>query len=276
MWEAYEAQRDLARKMIRTDFELTAPAGENLHARKKLEQRKDRGESTVSFGGDTAPLKPPEAVGSSTYGLSRLRSQHGKGDTFGRMLRKSRAGCAEEVSLTTRPRGGSRVLKVAMKRLDVPGGVLDTKILANCQAIVQQTNCIGCHPAGLAEGIAKALPYGCSYKQRRAEPPARKFAVAADRSEPGTIDFRRPPPDASNSPIVINMFAQWELGPALKYNRVPCPATYGSDSSANREIWFQRCLDKIAALGEEKPSSIAFPYEIAVAWLEADGLGTKL
>ena len=89
-----------------------------------------------------------------------------------------------------------------------------------------------------------------------------KFAVVADRSRPGTIDVRHPPPLSNNSPMVINMFAQWELGPALKYNRVPCPAIYGSDSSANRVTWFQNCLDSISNLGGEKPASLAFPFEI--------------
>lgn len=139
-----------------------------------------------------------------------------------------------------------------MKRVMLDQGVLDLRACADYDAIVQQIKCIGCHPRSLAEGVAETLPYGCPYKQRRSEPPRRKFAVAKDRSEPGAIDFRRPLPNTSSSnatyfhrfisgdgtrsyfqakrPIVINMFAQWELGPALKYNRIPCPAKYGPDS----------------------------------------------
>ena len=138
-----------------------------------------------------------------------------------------------------------KVPRTTVKRLDLPGGVLDEEILASCEAIAQQTNCIGCHPACLAEGVAKALPYGCSYADRRPEPPASRFAISADRGRPGTIDVRRPASGSKNSPTVINMFAQWELGPALKYNRVPCPAEYGSDSRGNREAWFQQCLDNV-------------------------------
>jgi hypothetical protein len=139
---------------------------------------------------------------------------------------------------------------------------LDQEILANCQAIAQQTNCIGCYAAGLADHLARALPYGCSYKSRRPDLPAKKFAIAIkqDRSEPGTIDVRRPPSDSNNSPIVINMMAQWELGRALIYSRAKCPN--GPDSYRNREAWFQSCLDEITSMGKEKPTSIAFPKYI--------------
>ena len=58
-------------------------------------------------------------------------------------------------------------------------------------AIAQQSNCVGCDGRGLAEGIARSLPYGCSYRGRRRMPPALKFAVPEDRGTPGTIDVRR-------------------------------------------------------------------------------------
>ena len=53
-----------------------------------------------------------------------------------------------------------KVSKTLVNKIDVSGGVLDAEVLANCEAIAQQTNCIGCYAAGLADGIAKALPYG--------------------------------------------------------------------------------------------------------------------
>ena len=48
----------------------------------------------------------------------------------------------------------------------------------------------------LAEGVAKKLPHGCSYKDRRRMPPQNKFVALEDRATPGTIDVavRRPPP----------------------------------------------------------------------------------
>jgi len=150
--------------------------------------------------------------------------------------------------------------KGSLQRLSLPGGVLDDSILGRVAAIAQQSNCVGCDGRGLAEGVAKKLPYGCSYRDRRRQPPANRFAVPEDRATPGTIDVRRPPPalcGSSARPMVINMFAQWEMGAAGKYNRIqPSPP---SDSAATREGWFRTCLGAIAAL---RLPSIAFPHEI--------------
>jgi hypothetical protein len=91
-------------------------------------------------------------------------------------------------------------------------------------------------------------------------PPENKFAVLEDRSKPGTIDVRRPPAGevGLGCPIVLNLFAQWEMGAAGKYNRVkPAP----DDSKEQRELWFQQCLAEVGKL-DPKPSSIAFPHEI--------------
>ena len=150
---------------------------------------------------------------------------------------------------------------VTIERLDLPGGVLDDSILARVAAIAQQLNCVGCDGRGLAAGVADKLPYGCSYRDRRRMPPANKFAVPEHRSKPGTIDVRRPPGGgvAPGRPLVINLFAQWEMGAPGKYNRVqPCPP---SDSAATRTQWFRQCLAAIGALDPPLPS-IAFPCEI--------------
>jgi hypothetical protein len=61
---------------------------------------------------------------------------------------------------------------------------------------LQQENCVGCDGKGLAEAIAKTLPYGTSYKDRRRMPPQNKFAVPEDRPAPGTKALRI---DASGS-----------------------------------------------------------------------------
>jgi hypothetical protein len=150
-----------------------------------------------------------------------------------------------------------------VQRLDLPGGVLDDSILSSVSAICQQLNCVGCDGRGLAEGVAKKLPYGCSYKDRKPMKAGSKFAVVDDRATPGTIDVRGPPAGIFGSgtgrPVVINMFAQWEMGSAGKYNRVsPAPP---SDSAETRELWFAQCLDEIAKISP-RPSSLAFPYEI--------------
>ena len=60
-------------------------------------------------------------------------------------------------------------------------------------------------------------------------------------------------------PMVINMFAQWEMGAPGKYNRVsPAPP---SDEAAARQGWFQDGLDHIARM-DPPPASIAFPEQI--------------
>ena len=82
---------------------------------------------------------------------------------------------------------------------------------------------------------------------------------------PGDVDVRWPPDGAQRSPAVVNLLAQWELGRALEYNRVPCPYIHGGpegDTCTRREEWFGACLRKIPILLQKRPVSIAFPYMI--------------
>ena len=149
-----------------------------------------------------------------------------------------------------------------VERVNLPGGVLDETILHRVDAICQQNNCVGCDGRGLAEGIAKLLPYGCPYADRRPEPPANKFAVLADRATPGSIQVRKAPAavfGVARRPDVICMFAQFEMGGPDKYKRVkPMPP---SDGRAAREQWFGQCLREIGKLSPP-PKAIAFPHEI--------------
>lgn len=128
--------------------------------------------------------------------------------------------------------------------------------------LLTECNCVGCDGRGLADAVAKTLPYGCSYKSRRRMPPANKFAIPSDRAVPGTIEVRNPPktlPGVDKRPAVLNLFAQWEMGAPGKYNRVqPAPE---SDSARQREAWFAQCLQAISVL-EPKPATIAFPHQI--------------
>ena len=89
-----------------------------------------------------------------------------------------------------------------------PKGILDEDLWEHCDTIAQQTNCIGCRGAGLARGLAKALPYGCSYATKRPILPGKQFAVPRDRTTPGTIHVRHPWSKRTTAPTVINMFAQ--------------------------------------------------------------------
>jgi hypothetical protein len=143
-----------------------------------------------------------------------------------------------------------------IERVHAAGGVLDPSILARVDAIVQQSNCVGCDGRGLAAAIAEKLPYGDTYKDRRPMPPARKFAIPEDRAVPGSIAVRR-----GSGPAVVSLFAQFEMGPAMKYRRVrPEPA--GGDTKANRLRWFKEGLAKLAAEGFRR---VAFPHEIGCA-----------
>jgi hypothetical protein len=150
-----------------------------------------------------------------------------------------------------------------VERLTLPQGILDESLLKKVDAIAQQENCVGCDGRGLAEALARKLPYGCSYADRRRMPPANKFAIPEDRAKPGTIDARKPPASVFGAgggrPIVINMFAQWEMGAPGKYNRVhPAPP---SDHAPARQGWFSSCLDAIGQL-DPPLRSLAFPDQI--------------
>tara|TARA_B110001452_G_scaffold85393_1_gene69781 strand:- start:161 stop:820 length:660 start_codon:yes stop_codon:yes gene_type:complete len=140
-----------------------------------------------------------------------------------------------------------------------PNGILDDSLLREVDAIVQQCNCIGCEGKGLALGIANKWAWGSSYSGRRRMPPANRFAVPEDRAIPGTIDVRRGPP-GSGTPLVINLFAQYEMGKPGVYKRVPFPPGV-NDLAPQRERWFAECLEAISRL-PSKPRSVAFPFWI--------------
>ena len=89
-----------------------------------------------------------------------------------------------------RPRDASALVR----RLALPGGVLDPSILNSVEMIAQQSNCVGCDGRGLAAGVAATLTYGCPYRARRRMPPANKFAVPEDRPTPGTSASTRVEP----------------------------------------------------------------------------------
>ena len=114
-----------------------------------------------------------------------------------------------------RPRSGK------IERIHAAGGVLDPAILARVDAIVQQSNCVGCDGRGLAAAIAEKLPYGDTYKDRRPVPPARKFAIPEDRAVPGTIAVRR-----GDGPAVVSLFAQFGqwISVARTSNEIPLHA----------------------------------------------------
>ena len=138
-----------------------------------------------------------------------------------RQLQAEDAAAAPPRRVDERPAKRARTPQI--ERVHAAGGVLDPTILARVDAIVQQSNCVGCDGRGLAAAIAEKLPYGDTYKDRRPMPPARKFAIPEDRATPGTIAVCR-----GDGPAVVSLFAQFEMGPAMKYRRVrPEPAWVG-------------------------------------------------
>jgi len=246
--EAERQQRNRARRQqneteqreeVRVgDFRPCQPSGEEREegewiTRRQQNEMEQRAEVRV---GDFRPCQPSG-------------KECEEGEWITEKTKRIKANNAAEESACSKEWGMVRLISL-------PGGVLDRRITERYQAIAQQTNCVGCSPGGLAGGIATLLQYGCPYEQRK-EGRSKNLAVEADWVCPGTISVRR----SSNMsrPAVINMFAQWEIGPALKYNRVKCPV--GQDSAANREKWFKSCLDRITVL-DEKPLSIAFPQGI--------------
>ena len=80
-------------------------------------------------------------------------------------------------------------------------------------------------------------------------PPLNEFAIPEHRAKPGTIAVRqRTSAITEHHPMVISMFAQFEKGPALQYNRVAAPVGVGPDTKQQREAWFKQCLDAIGRL----------------------------
>ena len=203
---------------------------------------------------------------------SDLRKPLPTGHVLPLSSRKSRPMMNKELIKKESDQEDSRVQHVSLE-----GGLLNDYILLTVEGICQQLNCVGCDGMGLAEAVEKKLPYGCSYQNRRRQRSG-NFAIQEDRATPGTIDVRRPPGDEANEdgkPIVINLFAQWELGPAEKFDRVrPAPP---DDSEATRQGWFRECLNAMSKL---KLKSIAFPYKIGCGlaggnWMEYEDMIQK-
>eukprot|EP01068_Selenidium_serpulae_P011229 Selendium_serpulae@DN5621_c0_g2_i4.p1 len=77
---------------------------------------------------------------------------------------------------------------------------------------------------------------------------------------------------SANLPTGINMFGQFELGPAGKYSRVALPAGIKNETRLLQEKWFRECFEAITEINHKPilqgqtdgPSikSIAFPHSI--------------
>lgn len=128
-----------------------------------------------------------------------------------------------------------------------------TKI--ECDYICQQCNCIAVRPHGLSKTIADKLKV-CPYSRREADG-NKNLAIPSDRPPLGSLLTEKSPiKDVS----VICMFAQYSYGTPGQY--------YYSrnETFADRELYFQKCLDIINRRIKKKKikedAVIAFPKRI--------------
>lgn len=104
------------------------------------------------------------------------------------------------------------------------------------QYIVHQINCTHRgQAAGLAKHLFQAYPYADTYATRTLP------------STPGTIILY---PACSQEQGVINLCAQYHKG----------KPNWRDDSAAQRQQWFQECLDAVAQ--QDSIQEVAFPYGI--------------
>ena len=111
---------------------------------------------------------------------------------------------AEAVSDSAKPETTEKKRKTRpnrVKEIELPDGNIDDAVLAKAETIVQQLNCRGYRPGGLALGLAKKFPYGNSYADREPEPFCGNECISEHRATPGTIDVRLPP-EGSKGPRV--------------------------------------------------------------------------
>lgn len=105
----------------------------------------------------------------------------------------------------------------------------------NTKYIAHQTNCTSKYAKGLAKSIFDVFPYANSYA-------GRTFSDL-----PGNIQIF----GSNNDRLIINMMGQIFPGK---------PTFSGPDSLKNRQIYFHKCLIKIAKIKDL--DSISFPFGI--------------
>jgi len=119
--------------------------------------------------------------------------------------------------------------------------------------IVQQNNCLAVKSHGLSKDIYQKFPYAKVYEARKPLRKGLNLACKKDRATPGTISIFSCP-FVSSLPKIVCMFAQYEMGKPGEYKRVDHIDSH-TDTSKDREQWFQECLTKFKSYLIKKHST---------------------
>jgi len=160
----------------------------------------------------------------------------------------------------------SASLAPLVRRLVSPHGVLDPLLWDQVDVICHQVHCAGGPlSAGLAEALAKALPYADPYSCRVPDHSRPGLATKESQSTPGTIRLRSPPASESGLsrpfPVVAEFSSQLFPGSCAKDAQRKKPRKE-DDSASSRFKWFQSCLDVLPSSLPKGKTRIAFPHSI--------------
>ncbi|XP_069961032.1 uncharacterized protein [Cherax quadricarinatus] len=141
--------------------------------------------------------------------------------------------------------------------------------------LVQQANCcaVKLKKGGLADALSQVLPLSNPYLFR--SPGCHKANLASEvtRDKFGSIKFVN---NGKNNPMIVNMFAQYAMGPPHKYymNCKVDKAYYNTckylDTKKGREIMFKECMNELVKWLLTDPNGIimekvVFPEGIGCA-----------
>lgn len=131
--------------------------------------------------------------------------------------------------------------------------------------IVQQGNCLAVRSHGLSKQIANRWPHSDVYAGRKPVG-KRNLAQPADREPPGTMWVQGG---------LITFWAQWRPGKVTAPYFSRYPESDPPETSKQREIWFQECLDHLAEYLEGNDpwgKRIGFPHGIGCGMAGGDWL----
>ena len=143
-------------------------------------------------------------------------------------------------------------------------GMLDPALREYAGTYVQQLNCVGTVPKGLAGVFARTWPQADMYARRVPQRWWSDEATYATRTIPGTLSIH--PPRRPREPAIINLYAQYYAGkpsesnPKVRSGRERAVRA-AADTRVQRVQWFWKGLGEIARL-KERPQTLAFPDRI--------------